>query len=296
MGVDLRTSLECIPCYVRQAIDATRMVTSDENVVNSVLKKVLVAISEFDISLTPPEIGQIVHRIIREESENPDPYFELKENSTKRALELSGNVEKLIFMSKSPFETAVRFSIAGNILDFGMKTEWDESRIMDSFTKAESHDLNTDMVNNLYDEISKAKRVLFLGDNAGEAVFDRMLIENFPGNAEVFYAVKGSPVINDVVFHDASQAGISSVANIIDNGADIQGTVLNQCSENFMDHYNNADVIIAKGQGNFETLNEENRRIYFLLQVKCEVIADHYEYNQGDWLVTTTDEMLKRER
>lgn len=280
---------------MRQAIDATRMISGDEKVVEEVLKKVLRAIANFDINVTPPEIGQIVHRIIREESGNADPYSKLKHLSTKRALEISSYVEKLIFMSSNPFELAVKFAIAGNILDFGMKTEWDENRIMGAFKKAEDHILESSLISDLYEELESARHILVLGDNAGEVVFDRMLIEKFPGNGEVIYAVKGGPVINDVIKHDAVEAGINAVADIIENGADIQGTVLKQCCDNFIDHYNRADVVIAKGQGNFETLNTEKKKIFFLLQIKCAVIADHYGFQQGDWLITTTEEINKRE-
>jgi damage-control phosphatase, subfamily I len=283
----MRTCLDCIPCYIRQSLDACRMISSDQQLLGRVLKLVLQAVSEFDLDLSPPEIGQVVHRIIREQMNDPDPYLKLKDQSTQRALEICDQIQQRITESKNPFETAVRFAIAGNIMDFGMKTVWDEAHIMASFKKAQQQPLDTDQVDDLYKSVAQAKTVLVLGDNAGEAVFDRLLIENFPGDAEVIYAVKGSPVINDVTEHDAIAAGLDKVATILPNGADIQGTALKQCSEQFLACFNDADVVIAKGQGNFETLNTNSRKIYFLLQVKCAVIAEHYNYGLGDWLVTT---------
>ena len=283
----MRTCLDCIPCYIRQSLDACRMISSDQQLLGRVLKLVLQAVSEFDLDLSPPEIGQVVHRIIREQMNDPDPYLKLKDQSTRRALEISGQIKQRITESENPFEMAVRFAIAGNIMDFGMKTVWDEAHIMASFEKALQQPLDIDQVGDLYKSIAKAETVLVLGDNAGEAVFDRLLIEAFPGDAKVIYAVKGSPVINDVTEHDAIAAGLKKVATILPNGADIQGTALKQCSERFITCFNNADVVIAKGQGNFETLNTNPRKIYFLLQVKCAVIAEHYNYGLGDWLVTT---------
>jgi len=281
----MRSSIDCVPCFIRQALDASRMVTSDETVIKVMMKKVLAAMSDFDLSLTPPEAGRIIHRIIREAADDPDPYYKLKERSTLRALELSAAVKAAIVASKKPFETAVRFSIAGNIMDFGMKSAWDESHIMSSFEKAEKEKLAINTIENLYRDIKNARTVLVIGDNAGETVFDRLLIESFPGKADVFYAVKGSPVINDATADDARKAGIDKVARILSNGVDSQGTLLAECSEEFLSVFDGADVIISKGQGNFETLNNAARKIYFLFQVKCAVIADFYNFRHGEWLV-----------
>lgn len=287
----MRTSLDCIPCFIRQALDAARMTAPDEKTVISAMKKVMAALSNFDLGLTPPEAGQLIHRIIRSEVNDADPYLKLKELSTRRAIELSGRVRETITRSKDPFETAVRFSIAGNIMDFGMKSAWDEAHIMSSFEKAERQPINSREVAKLYNDVKKAKTVLVLGDNTGETVFDRLLIETFPGKAKVVYAVKGSPVINDATKDDARRAGIDKVAEILSNGVDSPGTLLDKCSKEFLDAFNGADVVIAKGQGNFETLNDAARKIYFLLQVKCLVIADFYNFGLGEWLVADSDSL-----
>jgi damage-control phosphatase, subfamily I len=287
----MRACLDCVPCFIRQALDASRLITDDENKHKEVMTRVLKEVSGFDLNLSPPEFGQIIHRIIRKEFNNPDPYEKLKKLSTQRALSIVDSVKEKIKNSNNSFETAVRFAIAGNIMDFGMKSDWDDKIIMNSFDKALKTSIDSSLVEELYNELSKAKTILVLGDNAGEAVFDKLLIETFPENKKIYYAVKGSPVINDVTLVDAEDAKIHEVAEIISNGADIQGTVLRQCSEEFMSIYNNADVIISKGQGNFETLTNEKAKIYFLLQIKCQVIADFYDYKLGDWKVTTTNRL-----
>lgn len=291
----MRTCLECIPCLIRQALDAARMVSSDEKSIEKVMKQVLKASSEFDLNLTPPEMGQIVHRIIRNELGNSDPYFAIKEQSTMRALKLSSKVEELINNSIAPFETAVRFAIAGNIMDFGAKSKWDEDHIMNSFDKALTMPVDITAVDQLYQKIAVAEKVLVLGDNAGEVVFDKLLITQFPGNAEVIYAVKDSAVINDVTRYEAERSGIAEFAKIISNGLDMPGTAIKRCSKEFIKEFNEADVVISKGQGNFETLNADNREIFFLLQIKCQVIADSYDYSLGDWLVCTADSMKEME-
>jgi uncharacterized protein with ATP-grasp and redox domains len=271
------------------------MLCKDEERVASVLTRVLAEASRFDVSRTPPELGQIIHRTIREELSEPDPYRALKRRSTERALSIAGDIAGRISASPSPFEAALRYAIAGNIMDFGMRSTWDEDHIAHAFSRAESAVIDITGVKKLYHELSIAKTVLVLGDNAGEAVFDRVMIEQFPGSAKVYYAVKGGPVINDVILEDALESGLDSVAEIISNGADAQGTLLDQCTPEFNELFERADVVIAKGQGNFETLNNAPRDIWFLLQVKCAVIAHHYNYHVGDWLITTLSSFRARE-
>ncbi|OXU14912.1 damage-control phosphatase ARMT1 family protein [Sedimentisphaera salicampi] len=289
----MKTSLDCIPCFVRQALDAGRMIGCNEKTIEQILKRVLLAASNFSLELTPPEMAQTVHRIVREETGNPDPYKKLKEKSTLHANEAAGKAEGFIADSERPFEAAIRFAIAGNILDFGARSDWDESVIEASFDKVQHQPVDSEAVDILYDEIKQAGEVLILGDNAGETVFDKLLIEQFPGSAEVSYAVKGAPIINDATELEAIEAGIEKAARIVPNGADIPGTVLSACSEEFLDIYNRADVVISKGQGNFETLNECERNVYFLFQVKCSVIADKYGLEYGNWIVTSR-ELIKK--
>ena len=283
----MRTSLDCLPCIVRQAVDSSRLVTTDEDAILAIMKIVFQKLSIANLSLKPPEIVQEVHAIIRKELNNSDPFLSIKQMSTQRALKLVDEAKMAIGMSENPFASAIAFAIAGNILDFGMKSEWNEEKVAESFSKAPENakQFDDNTINRMYSEIDKAKTVLILGDNAGEAVFDRLLIENFPQQTETYYAVKSSPVINDVTVNEAVDSGLDKVATIISNGADIPGTVLEKCSSYFLEIFNTADVVVSKGQGNFETLNEEKRKIWFLFQVKCPVIARHYHYSIGNWLI-----------
>lgn len=289
--IPMQTHLDCVPCFVRQALDAARAVCADEEIVARSLRRVLEAASKFDLSLTPPEMGQIIHRIIREETRDSDPYREVKARSIETALKLAPLVREKIRASSRPFETAVRFAIAGNIMDFALKSAWDPARIDDSFEKAARHPLDESMVDVLERKIAAAASVLFLADNAGETVFDRLLIETFPGDAEVTYAVKAGPIINDATRADAAASGLESVAAIIDNGTDAPGTVLPQCSAELLKHFDEADVVLAKGQANFETLNTAAREVFLLTQIKCPVIGDRYGYGLGDWIVTVTTDL-----
>ncbi len=290
----MRSTLDCIPCFLRQSLEAGRRISQDEEQIGQALRKILSQISDFDLSLSPPEMGQKIHRILRQEIGNNDPYLQIKKDSTQIALSIAPQVRKQIKHSDNAFETAVRFAIAGNILDFALLSVWDDEKIKASFAKAEHQPIDTAMVEKLQQTLQQAKSVLILADNAGETVFDRLLIEQLPEHLEITYAVKGSPVINDAVEIDAIEAGIDELANVIDNGTDAPGTLLHQGSLSFIEHFSSADVIIAKGQANFETLNTAEREIYFLTQIKCPVIAKAYNYQVGDWIVSTTSALAER--
>lgn len=283
----MHTNFDCIPCFVRQSLDALRQVTDDDTAVERALRRVLRTASTLDMNAAPPEMGCVIHRIIREETGSPDPYREIKDKATRIALAVEGKVREWISTSENPFQTALRFSIAGNVLDFALASHWDGWRLDESLEKAMTHPLLGDGVDALEAEVVSADSILFLGDNTGETVFDKLLIEQMPAG-RVAYAVKGSPVINDATRSDALAAGIDKVAEIIDTGSDAPGTILKLCSDEFCRRFDEAGLIIAKGQANYETLNDHRRGIFFLTQVKCPVIAKSMGREVGDWIVMQT--------
>ncbi len=280
----MHTYLECIPCFVRQAHDALQQVTDDEDLMHRVLQQVLKASAEFEMELSPPEMAQTIHRIIREETGNPDPYAEIKARSTAVALRLAEEARPLITGAIDPFKMALRFSIAGNIMDFALTTKWDQMNLSTFLDDTRLKELNDNGVEALRRAVGAAQTILFLGDNAGEAVFDRLLIEQMP-NAKVTYAVKGAPIINDVTLADARASGLDEVAELIDNGNDAPGTILSLCPPAFQKRFAEADLVIAKGQANYETLSEADRDLFFLTQVKCPVIGRDIGKPVGSWIV-----------
>ena len=278
--------MDCVPCFVRQALGALRQITDDEVLIEKAMKRVLVAASEISFEKSPPEMGQILHKIIREECGDADPYAEIKERSNKSAMEAMGHVRELIEGSDDPFETACRFAIAGNVMDFGLLTMWDGNKLDEALGAAMGKDIDKETVAKLKAEVEGAETILMLADNAGEIVFDRLLIEQLPDAGKVTYVVRGGAVINDVTMKDAEDVGIVGLAgSVIDNGFDAPGTVLSQCSDEFRKLFDEADVVISKGQGNYETLCDCYRKVYFLTQIKCEVLARDLEGKVGDWEV-----------
>jgi uncharacterized protein with ATP-grasp and redox domains len=268
----MKTYFDCLPCFVRHALDAARMVTDDEAVHERVLREVLRASASLDMSMSPPHMGREIHSIIRRETADPDPYREIKDASTRLALGLLPGLARRVEASSDPFEAAVRFAVAGNIIDFGAQAHVSDETILQAIEDAVKEPIDTAGVDALRRAAENAREILYLGDNAGEIVLDRLLIERLPGE-RVTFAVREAPVINDATIEDARVSGLTDLVQVITNGSDAPGTILEECSAEFRKHFERADVIIAKGQGNYETLNDTPGNIFFLLKAKCPVVA-----------------------
>jgi len=235
---------------------------------NQVIQETLLILQSLPPGATPPEIGTQVHALVREMTGNQDPYLRVKRESTEKALALLPKLRSIVTEAADPLEAAVRISIAGNIIDFGPSPDYDLWEVVE---RVQQQPLAIDRMANLKAAIATAHSILYLGDNAGETVFDKVLIEML--GKPVTYVVRGGPVLNDVTLEDALEAGLDEVAEIIDNGARITGTVLSACSPAFQERFKNAELILSKGMGNYETLSTVDAPIYFLLQVKCPVIG-----------------------
>ncbi|HDQ40065.1 MAG TPA: DUF89 family protein [Desulfonatronum sp.] len=269
----METTHDCLPCFIRQALEAVRFATSDQDVHESVLRRVLTAAADMDLKQSPPLMGQVIHRLVRQISGNDDPYKSVKAASNRFALKMYPLLKEKIEKSAAPVETAVRFAIAGNIIDFGVNNEI-SPEIIEATIERSLTDSLCGSRNVLQQFVFPGKKILYLGDNAGEIVFDRMLIEKLSAD-RIFYAVRGGPVINDATLADAEETGMTGLVDVVDNGSDAPGTVLSECSADFLRLFEDADFVIAKGQGNFETLSHVNKPIVFLLKAKCPVIARH---------------------
>jgi uncharacterized protein with ATP-grasp and redox domains len=198
----MRIYLDCIPCFVRQALDSARLATDDEQIHEKVIRKVLRLAADLDMSQSPPAIGQQIHRLIRELVGNNDPYHRIKKRFNNLALKLYPNLRKQIVGSDDRLETAIRLAIAGNIIDFGVKTSLAESDIEKTISDSLSGYLNPEQIQGFKNTVMEAEKILYLADNAGEIVFDRLLIEQLPYE-KVTVVVKGNPVINDATIEDA---------------------------------------------------------------------------------------------
>ena len=280
----MRIYLDCIPCFVRQALNSARLVTSEEHIHEKVVREVLRLAIDLDVSQSPPAIGQQIHRLIRKLINDNDPYRKIKEQFNESALKLYPKSKDWVRTSEDPFATAVRLAIAGNIIDFGVNSTLEESYIKETISNSLSGYLDPEHIQGLKDAAMAAGKILYLADNAGEIVFDRLLIEQLPAE-KITVVVRCKPVINDATMEDAEFAGLTEIVEVIDNGSDAPGTILQDCSQTFRDRFEDADMIIAKGQGNYETLNEVDKNIFFLLKVKCSIIARDIGCEVGEMIL-----------
>lgn len=267
----MQTYLDCIPCLIRQTLDAASLATEDEAIRERILREVLAAASEMDLRQSPPAMAQRVHRRLRELTGQEDPYRAQKDRQNQTALEFYQRFRQIGDADRDGLERAVRLAIAGNVIDLGVKSNLADSEIHEAVASCLTEPLDGDIAA-FAATIGAATRILYLTDNAGEIVLDRLLIERLPLD-KVTVAVKGAPIINDATRADAEIAGITDLVPVIDNGSDAPGTILEDCSSAFRRQFAAADLIIAKGQGNYETLREVSAPLYFLLRVKCPVLA-----------------------
>lgn len=272
----MKSYLDCYPCFFTQAIRTSRMITSDEKKIWQILNEVSLFLPEIHFGATPPEIGREVYRIISKRTGIKDPYRKIKEKCTHQALSLYPELKKLINSSEDRLMTAIRISIAGNIIDFGANFDFDLKKDVGTIL---SQDFSINHYREFCEALDKARKILYLADNAGETVFDRFLIEEI--NKPVIYVVRAHPIINDATREDALLAGIDKVAEIVSSGCDAPGNILKFCSDEFLKVYRSADLIISKGQGNYEGLSDEDRPIFFLLKAKCHVIARDIGIDEG---------------
>ena len=269
----MKTYLDCIPCFVRQALEAARMVSADAAIHERVLREVLRWSSEMDMSQPPPAMGQRIHRLIRALTGVDDPYRPARERQNRMALLLLSEMREEIAAAADSFAMAVRLAIAGNVIDMGVNGQVNEADVRASLRQALDEPFSGDL-EGFRRSVAEAGSILYLADNAGEIVFDRLLIEQM-GPARVTLAVRGGPVINDATRADARAAGLPGSLEIVDNGSDAPGTLLPDCSDEFRRCFAAADMVVAKGQGNYETLSRERRGIHFLFKAKCPMIAEH---------------------
>lgn len=229
-----------------------------------------------------PEITRNIIGKLRKNSRVSDPYQSEKEESNQEMLGHYREFKRMVEVSKNPFETALRLAIAGNIIDFGPDHDFN---IWDTIEQVMNNDFAIDHSRQLKEAIRSAKSILYLGDNCGEIVFDKLFLEIIQ-HQNVTFAVRDTAVLNDVTIKEATKVGIHEIATIISNGDDAPSTLLHRVSPEFKAIYDSADLIISKGMGNFEGLMDENDpRLFFLLMIKCHVIGTKIGAKKGEFVV-----------
>ena len=279
----MRTELACLPCFFGQVARTLQHAGVNGNRARAITRRAEAIIEQASLDVVPARTTTVLHRMLREQT-GVDPYHTVKKTYTRIALDKLQSLRRRAQDSADRLEGAVRIAIAGNVIDFGIYETIDLNRSIE-----ESFRLPLPSAEyRLFDEkVAAARRILYLCDNAGEVVFDRVLLETLRNRGkDVQAVVKGSAVINDATADDARAAGLDESASVIDNGSDGIGTLLEDCSPQFLDEYHAADLIISKGQANYETLvQERDPRIFFLFKVKCPVVASFLNRATGDIVI-----------
>lgn len=276
----MRIYPECYPCFLRQAYNTLKLLAQDEEVQEALIKEIMGKLAQYKGEDPPPKVSQIVYGTIAQRLGVADPYKEKKLECNRMALELYPHLKEMVRMASDPLFMAVKVAIAGNIIDFGVGRTFE----LETLEVLGKLDLAVNHYAYFCEDLERARKILYIGDNAGEIVFDRVLIEEMKGK-EVTFAVRSAPIINDVTLEDAKEVGIDRVARVIESGSRVPGTLLEESTPEFKDLFFNADMVISKGQGNFETLDGAPRPVYFLLRAKCDVVAQLLEVEVGDILL-----------
>ena len=293
----MKTNIECIPCFFRQAIESSRLCGLDEEKQREVINSVAEAVPGFSLSETPLVMSKEIHLRVRDHTGVEDPYYNVKRRSNRKALELYPSMIRRVEVAEEPLLSAVKLSIAGNLIDYGARQGLDLDADLASILRKEEDALSHEnpglfQFTNWKKELEKLSRspagrsrLLVLGDNAGEIVFDRILLETihrlYPG-IEIIYAVRGVAIINDVLLEDAREVGIDKTAQVVSSGSDAPGTLLSLCTPEFRNLFFDVEMVMSKGQGNYEAVSEEDRRIWILLTAKCPVMAGEFGAHVGD--------------
>lgn len=272
----MKTYLDCIPCFMRQALYAGRMATTDEKEIKRILDETGKMVQSISMQATPAETGMIIYRIVNEITGVSDPYKAIKKKHIAEAKSIYSELEELVEKSDDKLSAAIKIAIAGNIIDLGINKNFNIIKDIKEILEQDYAIFDYEAFKN---QLRKTKIVLYIGDNAGESVFDKILIKAL--NKQVKYAVRSIPIINDVTMEDAIASGLDEVAELIDSGCRAPGIILKQVTPKFQEIYNSAGLIISKGQGNFEGLSDSNRQIFFLLKAKCPVISNHLGVEEG---------------
>jgi uncharacterized protein with ATP-grasp and redox domains len=270
----MKTYLECIPCFLNQALKAMNLTNEDDKTKERVMKEIMKRFANIDLNRKPPEFARLVYNIIEGITGNDDPYKEIKERDNHHALSLLPEIKKTIAKSNDPLLTTIKTSIAGNIMDFAIKADYNLKKAVEEVIKS---DFAINDFGKFKEDIKKTKSIVYLADNAGEIVFDKLLIEKIRelNKSKIYFFIKGKPILNDATEIDAKLIGVNQMVNIeirkINTG--FPNTGIKKESEEFTNFIKQMDLVISKGQGNYESLSDVDANIYFLLIAKCPIIA-----------------------
>lgn len=274
---------ECVKCIVGQIEKATKLLNIEEKLSNEIMKEVKKRALNFDFSRTPPFVAKDVYEYLGEKIGKKDPLVELKQESIKKASQYIPYLEEKIEQSEDKLFAAIKAAVAGNVIDFATTKEFCLDEEINNIYQTNFAVNDYEIFKN---ELEKTDNLIILADNAGENVFDKILIKTikklYP-NLKIFYAPRGKAIINDITVKEALQVGIDEYCEVISSGVDTPGLEKSQADKNFLEFFESVSLVLSKGMGNFECLESyKDSRIFYLFKVKCDVVANKISRNLGE--------------
>ncbi len=274
--------LDCLPCLLRQVLEAARMASDDEAVQARIMDDAVATLARHGEFATAPAMAAEMHGLVRRHTGVDDPYAAIKERDVAAALALVPLLEDFVAGAADPLVAALKVSATGNVMDSALFKDLDITAVVRAELQRPFTDADVDA---LRAALAGARAVLVIGDNAGEAVFDTLLLRELAHDHEVVFAVRGRPIINDVTLAEARTAGVDRHARVVASGSGAPGLILAEADREFRELFNSADVVISKGQGNFEALSDAPREVFFLLKAKCAKIGHALDVPVGAYVL-----------
>ncbi|GAW32942.1 DUF89 domain-containing protein [Carboxydocella sp. JDF658] len=286
----MQVSLECVPCYLRQVLNAMQHGEIPVEEQGKILDQILLEIPQLDKTATPALNSSLLLHRLQEMAGVGDLFQEAKEKSNEQALALLPLLREMVSEADWPLELAVKLAVAGNIVDLGILQDYD----LEASIRQVLHEPFTIYhLPALAQDLRTARKVLIIGDNSGEIIFDSLLVEQLLAlDLEVTYSVKAGPILNDATREDAEAAGLPRLCRVIDTGNNFLGVVPEHSGQEFLQAMAEADVVISKGQANYESLEGTElagEKTYFLLKAKCPLVAAHLGVELGDLVLKKND-------
>lgn len=274
----IRKNPECISCLVKKHIDKYPEDATREQKIKY-MEAILFAVHNAPLSMSAPQIVDEIYKIREKMFGEKEDFSSIKEYFNNLMLKYEDKIRNNIEKSKDPLLCAIKYSMVGNFIDFGAMASVDENKLASLIDNCENTEIDITQYENLCYDIQNAKRIVFLTDNCGEIVFDKILISQiikFNPSVNITAIVRGCDVLNDATITDAKQIALPSICNVIDNGTSFAGTCLDKISDIAKSAILDSDVIIAKGQGNLETLQYCGLNVYYIFMCKCNMFAKKF--------------------
>ncbi len=273
--------LDCLPCFLRQVLEASRLATDKIDIQEEIMRETIQLISNYEDYKYSPEIGRDMHQIVKKYTGISDPFRHIKNENIENAIEIYPFLKCFLYKKTDRLYWALKISATGNVIDSAI---YRDINIKESVERELEKKFSICDIEQLERKLRTAKNLLIIGDNAGETIFDRVLVEELL-NLNITYAVRSEAIINDATIDDARDSGLEHCTKLVSTGCNAPGLILDECSEEFLQIFYEADIVISKGQGNYETLSDQKRKMFFLLKAKCPVVSNRLGVDVNDYVL-----------